>query len=292
MQCPENGMWVDYVHDALEPDEAQDLRDHLETCSRCGETVRELSAARGVLRDHLPVDRAPAGLHDRVMAQVRREKQRPGLAGVWHNLSVEFRAIMGALAMAALVLAVHRPDPDRINPNMLLAFGLVWGVTNNSLFRLIFDPRSRQIAVDIGKAALAGLGALVLAEVVALFTPNPFPFESRPYYMDLAASIPPVVAWFLPAFYSMVGVGVVGFLFHRFSRKANALFLLAMSLFYAALMSLVLWLCYIIDRQLIEPRLLAAWLGSVWVIAPFTAWLVSLLPTRTDHRMGPGDRRM
>lgn len=282
MKCPNHGVWVEYVHDHLDASDTQGLKSHLDGCAACRETVRELSSTRDVLMDSIIPEKVPGDLHQAVMDRIHREQNAPGLGALWRNLSVEFRAIVATLVMAVVVILLHQPDPSTVNPDMLLAFGIVWGVTNNSVFRLMFDSRSQQIAIDVSRAALAGLAAFLLAEMVALVTPNPVPFENRSVYLDLAPHLPAELVWVLPAFYSIVGVGLVGLFFHRTKTYSNGLFLLAMSIVFSALMTLVLWLCFLIDQRIISPTLFAAWVVSIWIAAPATAWLVSRLPTRKE----------
>ena len=91
-----------YVLGALEPDEADEFRRHLDRCATCGAEVAGVGPVADALLMAVPQYRPPAGLRRRVLRTARAESRRkhparrraPGLAGAL------------ALALAGLVIAL------------------------------------------------------------------------------------------------------------------------------------------------------------------------------------------
>jgi anti-sigma-K factor RskA len=77
--------WADaagaYVLGALGAEEAEAFETHLQGCAACRTEVEELAPAVAALPASVPPRRAPAELHDRIMADVRREAELLRAAG-------------------------------------------------------------------------------------------------------------------------------------------------------------------------------------------------------------------
>ena len=104
-----------YALGALQAEEAEELEDHLEECSRCRELLRWLSPAVDVLPAAVPQRTPPPRLRENLMAVVHSEaeaagttpqesRQRPSERW-WRRLSVPVVRPAGALAAAGLLAA-------------------------------------------------------------------------------------------------------------------------------------------------------------------------------------------
>jgi anti-sigma-K factor RskA len=80
-ECDELGQAAAYVLAALEPDEGERYREHLDRCSECRAEVSRLQPVVDSLPASLPRLLAPADMRDRVMAQVHSEAELLQAAG-------------------------------------------------------------------------------------------------------------------------------------------------------------------------------------------------------------------
>lgn len=95
-----------YAMDALDAEERDAFEAHLRECAACREEVAELAATATRLA-HAAATTPPAGLRERVLAEVATTRQVPPVAGVT-DLSTRRRAwyLQPASAAAALLLVV------------------------------------------------------------------------------------------------------------------------------------------------------------------------------------------
>jgi anti-sigma-K factor RskA len=94
-----------YVLGALEPDEADEFRRHIDRCATCGAEVAGMAPVADALLIAVPQYRPPAGLRRRVLRTVRAESRRKQPA------RRRAPALAGALALAlvglVIALALH-----------------------------------------------------------------------------------------------------------------------------------------------------------------------------------------
>ena len=94
-----------YVLGALEPDEADEFRRHLDRCATCGAEVAGMGPVADALLMSVPQYRPPAGLRRRMLRTVRAESRRKQPA------RRRAPALSGALALAlvglVIALALH-----------------------------------------------------------------------------------------------------------------------------------------------------------------------------------------
>lgn len=279
MQCPDEKSLIDYVHGEGPEPERRALEAHLKTCPACAQSASVLQTAQTRLRRWKDAD-LPGDLHGRVMAVVQRENLKARGISMWRWLWTEIRPAVCGIALAVLWVLLHAPSDQTGSPQMMLACGIVWGATYNSLFRLIFTDRLKQTLMNWKIAGVAGLCALSLAMLIAAVTPNPLPFETRRWYMWLAPSIPQWTALVLPAFYSLVSLLIVSTIIGMTQKSDARRLILATSIVYAALMTLDLWACYVLDTGTIRLPILALWIASVWGVSLGVAWTAGLVVAR------------
>jgi len=106
----DHSRWSDdlaaYVLDALEPEEAEAMERHLETCRECGAQLRWLRPATDLLPETVPRLQPPPELRERVMAEVRGDVEQRSAAkaagGRWRNFLLRPAVgIAGAAVIAA-----------------------------------------------------------------------------------------------------------------------------------------------------------------------------------------------
>jgi anti-sigma-K factor RskA len=100
-----------YVLDALEPQEAEAFRRHLDSCIVCRDEVAAFERLVDVLPGAAPQFRAPNSLRRRVRREVRRSTPSPyraqaaTSAGRWRGLSVPRLRVAGAAGALAVAIA-------------------------------------------------------------------------------------------------------------------------------------------------------------------------------------------
>jgi len=101
-----------YMDDELDAGLSVQVREHLTACDSCAETHAQYLAMRAGIREHAPYYRAPAGLRNRVRAEVRQADRQA--AGPWRWIAIA-AAILLAVSAAWNVAALRSPVflPDR-----------------------------------------------------------------------------------------------------------------------------------------------------------------------------------
>jgi Anti-sigma-K factor rskA/Putative zinc-finger len=118
-----------YVLGALEPDETNDLRRHLEACASCAEqerALRRLPALLDLVEADAPVASPPPELEDAVLDRFVRERARaapPPRRRRW----LAIPAIATACVIAALAIAVLPGGSERAYARAELQGGDAWG---------------------------------------------------------------------------------------------------------------------------------------------------------------------
>ncbi len=113
--CAEHIDAAPYVLGALE--DADSYREHLRTCASCREEVAALSLVVEALPTSVAPAKAPADLHERILATVRSEAEvlraagphadeAPRAAGRWRARRQSFPAVGLAIAASAAIAAV------------------------------------------------------------------------------------------------------------------------------------------------------------------------------------------
>jgi anti-sigma-K factor RskA len=103
-----------YVLGALDPDETEAFRTHLDMCVACRDELHEFEQVVNLLPMDVPEHRAPEGLRKRVLDAIEREPRpkQPGEPGrrrrppwLWLSLPRPALALGAAVVILALVLA-------------------------------------------------------------------------------------------------------------------------------------------------------------------------------------------
>jgi anti-sigma factor RsiW len=101
MKCEEvREKLSEYLEEALDPEAAVLVREHLAGCASCREELRALDETRRAVTD-LPSLHPPAGFTQRVMARVREEADRPNL---FHRLFLPIHIKIPIHALALLLV--------------------------------------------------------------------------------------------------------------------------------------------------------------------------------------------
>ena len=103
MNCEEVQEYLsDLLDRTLAVDRAQDIKDHLNSCSLCAEEMSRLAECRRLVSS-LPAVEPPAGFATRVMAKVREAANPPSL---WERLLLPLRIHIPLQAAALVLVAV------------------------------------------------------------------------------------------------------------------------------------------------------------------------------------------
>lgn len=286
MNCPDEANLIDRLAGEIGEEEASRLHEHLAQCENCAGARQSLDDTRRVLQiwEAAPL---PDGLHDRVMATFRQRASRPAFATLAERLWFAVRPALCGGALALLWLVFQSRGNPVGSPGVMLACGVVWGVTYSSIFQMIFTPRVRQSILDVSTAALAGLAAFCFAITLAVLTPNPPSHETRAMFAAVSQYIPEWVAWILPAAFTLLAVGAMAFALARLKPCEGPLLAVSASLIFCALMTLDLWVCHLLDPGNISIPMTLFWIASVWFFAPGIAWSVVSMALE-ESRPKPG----
>ncbi len=102
MDCREVRDLLDaYALGAAEPGEARALEEHAADCVRCWEELSQAQRAAALLALSIPLERAPAGLEERILARAGRGSRRQPAFRLPRSLRRAWPAAAGAFAAAA-----------------------------------------------------------------------------------------------------------------------------------------------------------------------------------------------
>ena len=115
--CPTHGdLLAAYALGALEPDEAEAMRRHIETCAICREQLPSMSSLPGLLDKvdlaDVPPPQPPAWLEESLLDQIARETPRHGGRRGRTRRRVLAGALAAAATMAVAVLAIVLSGDD------------------------------------------------------------------------------------------------------------------------------------------------------------------------------------
>lgn len=103
-----------YVLQALEPDEMEAMRLHLEGCPRCGAEARALARLPALL-DQAEADDAvavpPPGLEEQVLDRFVRERATPRRRRSWRRVAIPALAVAAVLAAVIVATLPGATDP-------------------------------------------------------------------------------------------------------------------------------------------------------------------------------------
>lgn len=281
MKCPDEKALIDWMAGETTGPEKHELDEHLAACDQCAKAVQALRQTESRIQSWKP-NPLPKDLHGLVMSRVRRENTPADAPSFLRWLWLEARPALCGIALAVIWIFLHTASPTQqtSGPQAMLFCGVVWGAAYNSLFRLIFTDRLKKTLMDWKIAGVAGLCALSLAMLIAAVTPNPPSFETRRWYASVAPHIPEWVAILLPALYSLISLLIVGIVIAVTQKVETRRLILASGIVYSVLMTLDLWMCYLLDMRLISIPLLAIWITSVWAVSLALSWTLGRLCTK------------
>ena len=97
-----------YIDDELDVSEKNEVKIHLRECSECQETYEQETQVKKLLRERLPIVKAPAYLRSRIRRNLIRDGNRPGFWQLVHSLFL-YRPVTSSLVMALIAFMVFLP---------------------------------------------------------------------------------------------------------------------------------------------------------------------------------------
>ncbi len=103
-----------YIDDELDASGKSKVKTHLNDCSKCNQTYTEEVQVKKLVRERLPIVKAPANLRSRIRRNLIRDGNRPGFWQLVHSLFL-YRPMTASFAMALIAFLILLPavqSPD------------------------------------------------------------------------------------------------------------------------------------------------------------------------------------
>lgn len=109
--CPENVLHLmdDYLDGDINPNDEQQLREHLESCSDCRKLYQELSKTIAFVQSASHIQ-APADFVQKTMARLPKEKQRAGVQRWFRRHPMLAAAALFCVLMSAVLFTNFNDD--------------------------------------------------------------------------------------------------------------------------------------------------------------------------------------
>ncbi len=104
-----------YIDDELDVSGKNEVKIHLRECSECNETYEQEMQVKKLLRERLPIVKAPAYLRSRIRRNLIRDGNRPGFWQLVHSLFL-YRPVTASFVMALIAFTVFLPTVQLDNP--------------------------------------------------------------------------------------------------------------------------------------------------------------------------------
>lgn len=97
-----------YIDGELDTFAENEVKAHFQVCSECNETYKQEVQVKKLLRERLPIVKAPAYLRSRIRRSLIRDGKRPGFWQLVHSLFL-YRPVTASFAMALIAFLVLLP---------------------------------------------------------------------------------------------------------------------------------------------------------------------------------------
>jgi len=97
-----------YIDDELGVAAKVEVETHLQECFGCNETYEQAVQVKKLLRERLPIVKAPSYLRSRIRRNLIRDGNRPGFWQLVHSLFL-YRPVTASFAMALIAFMVFLP---------------------------------------------------------------------------------------------------------------------------------------------------------------------------------------
>ncbi len=97
-----------YIDDELDVSRKNEVKTHLQECFECNETYEQEVLVKKLLRERLPIVKAPTYLRSRIRRNLIRHGNRPGFWQLVHSLFL-YRPVTASFAMALMAFMVFLP---------------------------------------------------------------------------------------------------------------------------------------------------------------------------------------
>jgi len=97
-----------YIDDELDVSGKNEVKTHLQECSKCNEAYEQEAQVKKLLRERLPIVKAPAYLRSRIRRNLIRDGNRPSFWQLVHSLFL-YRPVTASFAMALIAFMVFLP---------------------------------------------------------------------------------------------------------------------------------------------------------------------------------------
>lgn len=97
-----------YIDNELDASGRSEVKTHLQECSECNESYLQEVQVKELLRERLPIVKAPAYLRSRIRRNLIRDGNRPGFWQLVHSLFL-YRPVTASFAMALIAFMVFLP---------------------------------------------------------------------------------------------------------------------------------------------------------------------------------------
>lgn len=109
-----------YIDDELDTSIKNEVKTHLQKCLECNENYEGEVQVKELLRERLPIIKAPAYLRSRIRRNLIRNGKRPGFLQLVHSLFL-YRPVTASFAMALIAFMVFLPTVQLLdNPFSVL----------------------------------------------------------------------------------------------------------------------------------------------------------------------------
>ena len=98
-----------YIDDELDASGKNEVKTHLRDCPECNETYAAEAQVKKLVRERLPIVKAPANLRSRIRRNLIRDGNRPGFWQLVHSLFL-YRPMTASFAMALIGFLILLPS--------------------------------------------------------------------------------------------------------------------------------------------------------------------------------------
>ena len=106
-----------YIDNELDSSGKDEVKTHLKECSECNESYLQEVQVKALLRERLPIVKAPAYLRSRIRRNLIRDGKRPGFWQLVHSLFL-YRPVTASFALALIAFLVFLPTTQLLDKSV------------------------------------------------------------------------------------------------------------------------------------------------------------------------------